>query len=283
MTRPVVRFLLAFMTCLPGLVLWRSCPADEAGTGDGQDLVNWYYSAAFGTGVYSVADQTVTVIRLPFSRTLRPLDDEQWGIKLLFPVMLGYYDFDVREITDLIDVDNIGTLSMLPGVEMQVPVTPLWTLKPFAQIGGGVESSGDVSALISAAGVRSRYTLPQAGWEFRLGNALTFAGYDSSEDERRAISTFLTSLDFEYPIGWDMWGRGTNVSLHLMHYFNFNEFNFVQPLSMPLEIEQEFEVAATLALERPIRVLGFNLDRVGLGFRFGDDITAVRLVGGLPY
>lgn len=256
----------------------------QAGEADGGgDFVNWYYSAAFGTGVYRAGDQTVTVFRLPFSRTLRSLDQGQWGIKLLLPVSVGYYDFDVREITDLVDIGGIGTLSILPGVEMQVPVTPLWILKPFAQLGAGGESSGDTRAWIYAAGIRSRYTLPQAGWEFRLGNALTFAGYDSSEDERRAMSTLLTSLDFERPLRWDLWGRNTNISLHLMHYFNFDEVDIVQPLRDPLAVEQEFEVAFTLALERPVSLIGFNVDRVGLGFRFGEDITAIRLIGGLPY
>ena len=282
-TTPVPSALLTLVLCFLILALPASSRAQEAEAEVGGDFVNWYYSAAFGTGVYRAGDQTVTVFRLPFSRTLRPLEGEQWGIKLLLPLSVGYYDFDVRELTDIIDVDNIGTLSFLPGVELQVPVTDLWTLKPFAQIGGGGEFSGGARAFIYAAGIRSRYTVPQTGWEFRLGNALTFAGYDSTEDDRRAISTLLTSLDFESALGAAPWGRNTNVTVHLMHYFNFNEVDFAQPLQDPLEIDQEFEFALSLALERPLSLLGFNLDRLGLGFRFGEDITAVRLIGGLPY
>ena len=38
--------------------------------GDRQDLINWYYAATFGTGIYTAGDRSVSVLQLPFSRAL---------------------------------------------------------------------------------------------------------------------------------------------------------------------------------------------------------------------
>ncbi len=247
------------------------------------DPINWYYSAAFGTGVYRVGDETVTAIRLPFSRTLRQPDGDSWGLRLLYPVTLGYYDFDFGDVADLLTPENVSTLSVLPGVEWTIPLSSRWSLRPFAQLGAGSEFSGDVYATIYAIGAKSRFTLPRDSWEFILGNQLIFAGYDSSEDERRAMSTFATSFNFLHRLDADILGRGTDLGVHFVHYFNFNEVDFERVLRDPLEVRHEFELALTMGLRRPISLTIFKLSRLGIGIRLSEDLSAVRLIGGVPY
>jgi len=41
------------------------------------ELLNWYYSAVFGTGVYTAGDRTVSVLQIPFAQQLKaPTADE---------------------------------------------------------------------------------------------------------------------------------------------------------------------------------------------------------------
>ena len=50
-----------------------------------QNLFDWYYAAVFGTGVYSVADRNVFMLRIPYERTLRAASEEKYAIMLQVP------------------------------------------------------------------------------------------------------------------------------------------------------------------------------------------------------
>ncbi len=56
---------------------------------DDQELINWYYAATYGTGIYTAGDRTVGVLKIPVSRTLRESGDDQWGLRLILPLTLG--------------------------------------------------------------------------------------------------------------------------------------------------------------------------------------------------
>lgn len=55
---------------------------------------NYMFSVVLGSGFYRVEDATLTTVRIPFSKTLRELNAEQDGIKLLLPVTVGYVSLD---------------------------------------------------------------------------------------------------------------------------------------------------------------------------------------------
>ena len=40
-------------------------------TSSQDQLINWYYAAVFGTGVYRSGDRTVSVLQIPFSHDLQ--------------------------------------------------------------------------------------------------------------------------------------------------------------------------------------------------------------------
>ena len=52
----------------------------------GDQLINWYYGAVYGTGIYAAGDRTVGIVQLPFSRVLRAGDESRWGLELKVPV-----------------------------------------------------------------------------------------------------------------------------------------------------------------------------------------------------
>ena len=47
--------------------------------------------------------------------------------------------------------------------------------------------------------------------------------------------------------------------------------------------DPQFELGVTLGTTEPVRVLGIALPRVGLGYRFGNGLSAYRLVFGGPF
>ncbi len=247
------------------------------------DLIDWYYAAAFGTGVYNVGDRKVTVFRIPFAYRFGPLR-ERWSAKLLLPLTVGFYDFAVDDLLGLNFNEHFGTVSFLPGVEVEIPVSSRWTLIPNVHVGAGTEVQGENYAAIYTLGIKSRLRFPLNGAEFMLGNAFKFAGYSAREGANDNLSRFVTGLNYSTPPYASVFGRQVRLGLHLVHLFYFDRVNFLSVAGGDDEsLRNEFEAALTLEGDRPWRLFGLSLERLGIGIRYGEDLKAVRLVGGFPY
>ena len=267
-----------FLACLLVLAPIGSVAEDEPPG----DPVNWYYSAAFGTGVYQSGDTRVAVVRIPFKFSLSDQPEDAWNTRLLVPVSLGYYDYDFDNIVDLELPTDLSTISVLPGVEFEKYVAPRWRLKPFVQLGGGIEMDGDTSALIYSAGIRSLYRFKKAP-RLVLGNTLIYAGFDSSENEREATSLLITGLGYTQPISWRSFDRGNHIDFDINYYYYFNDLDFTPVIDNPFSLRQEIELAVALGWDKPVSLLGFPFERIGLAYRYGDDITGWKLVAGRPF
>ena len=80
------------------------------------------------------------------------------GLKLLVPVAFGVTDFELIEELPEFDVNDIQTLSFVPGVEIAIALDSRWHLKPFLQAGFGVDAKSDSRSFIWGAGTRARGT-----------------------------------------------------------------------------------------------------------------------------
>jgi hypothetical protein len=77
--RTLVRRVLA-AACVASALVATCGLAQQAQTINGEaTLINWWYSATFGTGFYKVGPIVATVVRLPFSYQLRPMEGATWA------------------------------------------------------------------------------------------------------------------------------------------------------------------------------------------------------------
>ncbi len=245
-------------------------------------VIDWYYATTFGTGVYQIADRTVVVGLLPFSYQLRASDEEHWGIKLKAPVTVGVFQIP-NQLGDILSRDNFAMVSVLPGVEFERNIRPQWVIRPTASFGYGLDIGGAVGSRIWETGVRSLYTIPMRQGEFVLGNALLYAGNNTTTGTTQNLGILSTGLNFILPTGKELLGRPTNFGLHFIHYAYFNRLNFFLDSSERRRVDQQFEVAVTLGASKPFEIFGFSVDRIGVGFRIGSDFFAIRLVTGFLY
>src|SRR5262245_7558976 len=138
-------------TC--GIAQQPASPVTEEAT-----LINWWYSATFGTGFYKIGPAVATVIRLPFSYRLSAMEGGSVGVNLLAPVTVAAYHLNLRELNQLDLHDDVAAASILPGAEVEIPVTESWRLKPFAQAGMGSEfTDPKLVAYMYTGGVKSLY------------------------------------------------------------------------------------------------------------------------------
>jgi hypothetical protein len=249
-----------------------------------EQLLNWYYGAVFGTGVYRTGDRTVSVLQIPFSHEFQPRTGEQYGLKLNVPVSFGFYDFRFDELLDGQTPHSVSTVSVFPGIEFGIPVADNWLLTPYANAGRGWELSGSDSAWIYAAGVKSRLSHSIGSDSvLSLGNQLTFSGYRPDGAPNQPLGLFVVGLNLEIPTNLELWDHPTRVGYHLIYYYYFSRLPYPRSDNVNNKISEEGEIGISLYAPKPISMKLFDLDRVGLAFRVGGGIQAVRLFFSLPY
>lgn len=258
--------------------------AQAQGLTDRGSLVNWYYSATFGTGVYTAGDRTVSVLQLPFSRAWKNVDDDGYGLKFKVSSTLGFYDYNVDSVFNGKVPDRISTLSVLPGIEWEFPMSGRWTVRPFVDGGYGQELTGNESAWIYDFGVKSRFLLARDhGVEFALVNSLTSAGYRQSGGPTQPLGYLATGVDITVPTGSTAFGRPLDIGITPIYFYYFNRFNLTQLNNSQNRIREEAELAVSLTSRKPWSFRFFDVERIGLAIRSTGDVTGVSLFTSLPF
>lgn len=270
---------LAAFTCLAGV------PSAFAQTAArnfaASESVDWYYATTFGTGVYKIGDRTVTMLRLPFEREWREAEDDTWGVRLKLPVTLGFQTLS-NAFEDVLN-RNVATVSVMPGIEFEKELQPNWWVKPTASYGAAQDLLSGARSTLYEVGVRSLWSRAFYRVDFSLGNALLYAGNVTQDGLTQHLGVFSTGFNFLLPAGGVFLDRAANVGVHFVHYAFFNRIDFLVDETSRRSVSQQYEFAMTVGTYRPIQLMGFELQRIGIGVRLGEGLTAIRLVTGFLY
>ena len=274
------------ITIIASLILLSPANAQsqQATVSDSQELINWYYAATFGTGVYTAGDRTVTVLQLPFSRALKSVADDGSGLQFKVSTTLGFYDYNFDSVASGDIPHRVSTLSVLPGFEWEFPLSRRWTVRPYVDAGLGQELAGRESAWIYDFGVKSRFFLAQDhGVDFALVNSLTSAGYRPRGGPTRPFGYLATGLDITIPTERTLFGRTVYIGFTPVYYYYFGHLSFAEFDDPKNRIGEEAELALSIVTRKPWSLKVFDIDRVGLAIRSGGDITGVSLFTSLPF
>jgi len=241
--------------------------------------VHWAYSAYFGTGWYRIADdRDVFVVRMtPRWNLSEPSfdgpGDRSVGIFLKAPVSVGLDRFSYDDVIDAVDIDNVASISVNPGIEIEVPVNDIWSLRPYASIGYGKGSESDISAWTYWAGVKSRVSFQSGRLNWRLLNQVGFVGYTPNEGPDDAIWPIMAGFEFDYPVGAPR-SDGDQLLLHWhAMYTAFRDdldFSSAPILEVPVSDQWEFG-AAIRRRDSTIPIWFLDFDMLGLGYRFSSN------------
>lgn len=249
-----------------------------------QDLVNWYYAATFGTGVYTSGDRTVAVLQLPLSYTLWEPGEDRWGLRLTLPVSVGFYDYKFDDVFNQGLPRGLSTMSFVPGLELEKQITSRWRLKPYISAGIGWELEGGGRAWIYDAGLRSRFLLGEDnGVEFALLNRLSLAGYNPNDGSTEPLGYFAIGLDIVVPSTTEVLGHHIIFAMAPAYYHYFRRLRYAEFTNAENSIGEEFELAISVLTRRPFSILGIDVDRIGIAVRAGEGITGYRLFTSLPF
>lgn len=246
MTRP--RAALAICLCVAAPFI----SADDSGPAEGQAPVHWAFATLLGTGWYKVNNsRSLFVLRIPPRITLREsgFDDDgvrRIGVDLRLSVTVGFHNID--DIQGLLEDANFGSLAFTPGVDVEIPVTEQFYLRPFANIGWGTELGENNSAWIYQAGVKSRYTFEAGGKPLALIGNIYYAGYTPNRGASDDLSGIALGIEGRLPFkDFTMGGKPMAFDWHAMYTYFSNEPVFTRPNAEPAIVEQLIEVGVALS------------------------------------
>ena len=250
--------------------------------------VHWAYSSYFGTGWYQVSgDRDVYVLRGTPRWELREAEltkdgTRTIGIEFRFPVTIGLDQFDIDDIPGTTDPDNLASLSVTPGVDIIIPITERWTLRPNVTLGWGTLLNKSESAFTYWAGVNSRYTFQNGKLNWALLNAVTYVGYAPSSGHSEDFWPLMAGLEFDYPFGQN---QQVDEQLFLSWHGMYTTFEHDLDLAgddgttRPITDQWEFGVSFHKKNKR-IKIWFLNFDRLGLAYRFSSsgDLKGISFV-----
>ena len=102
--------------------------------------------------------------------------------------------------------------------------------------------------------------------------------YDIGDD----LGRLEAGLESRFPLGFYIFGQSANLGLFAKYYSYMTELRLVTPDGVPIDFTNQWEFGATLGTKTPLRLWGIKLPRIGVSYRFGENVGAVRLILGKP-
>ena len=273
-------------TIIIGLLLVSSCSPLLANDGvpvQQEPYIHWALGSFLGTGWYKVDDyRSVFILRIPPRQTVRKSwfnsrDDRQIGIEIKYNTTLGLFALD--DIPSVIDDDNFGTISFTPGVELEIPVTRDFYLRPFAHVGWGTEFESSSSAWIWFGGLKSRYRIPKSENTLAIIGNIYYGGFNASDSESDELSGLGLGMEGSIPFrNWSFGDTHIDLDWHWM-YTQFNNgplLDFQQ--GDPIELESMLEIGLGLSPRKGRWNLPlWQPERLGLGVKWDPDTDFMAL------
>jgi hypothetical protein len=250
--------------------------------------VHWAYSSYFGTGWYQVSgDRDVYVLRMTPRWNLQEANYAEdgartIGIEFRFPITAGLDTFNLEDIPGTVDLDNLASLSVTPGIDVTIPLNERWWLRPFAAVGWGTVLNGSESAWTYWAGLNSRYSFQHGKLNWALINSVTYVGNTPNRGPSDDFWPLMAGLEFDYPLGdYQLDNEQLFLSWHGM-YTSFEDDldQLLQDGSIkPITDQWEFGLSFHKK-DKPIKIWWFKFDRLGLAYRFSSsgDLKGISFV-----
>ncbi len=275
------RMLLAVLAALPGAT--RLASGAEPLQQSQQPIANFAFASQLGAGVYSVDGRSVQIYRLPFHWELRPPTQDVYGLDITLPATVGFYGYQVQDVVHEGLPNSVDTYSLLGGLEVSRLVGPKWRFAAFAEIGAASVHGGPDSSLVYDTGARARYLFRLGNFHARYGSEMLYAVSEVSKQQNDTMVRFTNGLDVLHNTAMSMRGEVVDFGPYLMNDWYIKRPT--APVSSPGPPMDSFqwEVGVTIGTVNTAHIWMIPIPRIGVGYRFGSDLSIVRLVFGAAF
>lgn len=239
------------------------------------DVEHWALAPFLGTGAYRFDDEeTIYVFEYTLRRTLMERSNGEAGrlarLEFALPATIGMSSFDLGDLPETLDPDNVATLSFVPGIYATFEMNPAWTLLGTANLGLGTRLDGEEAALIHRLGLRSRYTLGKGHRRWHLIAALEHIGFNTDRDRNGRLLPLSLAVEYEVDIpAWASDAGPTSLITHVAatHYLDDLSIDAVEELSST--IQNDLEVGIAVRPAGGFRLWKLSWERIGIAYRRG--------------
>lgn len=243
---------------------------------------NFAFAHRLGSGIYEISGRTVQVYRLPFEWQWRERSDRHAGVMVTVPITLGFFDFKPELLLEEGLPTDVSTMAIVPGLRWNFTASEVWQISPFIEAGVARDRRNDRNSQVFTAGLEIERTDPSSFGPLRQKYSAIYALSSTDEVGRDSLVQLVGGLEVQRELrrspGRKPWGYAPYVALRW----------YPQPPGAPLLAVRSAQRVAPVQGEvgimfgplEPVRVGRFTLPRVGLSYRVGRDLSAIRLVFG---
>jgi len=250
------------------------------------DLVHFAFATQLGSGVYALNGRTLQIYRLPVSWRVSEPADGRPGVRLRLPVTVGLYDFEPRDMIDAGIPDQLDTVSVAGGIELDFDLGGDWHFLPYVEAGRAWEAASATDATLYSAALHLQREWERGDQLRRLFTGVVYAGVDLDGSTGTAdLLKVEAGAESRRPLGFEMAGEQADSGVYLLAewYPDQPEQPVVRSAGGSGDLPFQVELGVTLGTVEPVRVWGLPLPRVGLAWRFGEGLSVYRLVFGAPF
>ena len=248
-----------------------------------QSVINFGFATQLGSGVYSVSGRTLQVYRLPFGYTFPAAEESRLRVSLTLPVTIGLLDFKPLDVVDNGLPESLDTLSFVPGLEFRIRVRDGWQLKPFVEAGVARDRTSELEQQVYAFGLRNTNVLVHGDTEWEFSEEILRVIVDQQGVGSDDCTRLRVGATARRPFGSVTTARRADVLFYGV------VDGYTDTPGGPAEGESDngggaqVEIGVTFGTTEPLRIWGIPLPRVGIGYRFGEELSVFRLVLGTPF
>jgi len=256
----------------------------RAAEGDGS--LAFAFASQAGSGIYDIEGRVVQIYRVPIEFTVRPLKPERrWGAAVRLPVTFGFYDYKASDALEGNFPTHVGTASLLSGVRFDVRAKTNWILSPYVDVGAAKDFSGGSLVWVYDAGLRSVVSFPAGTWDGRGIQELQWAGAAQKAD---ALIDWYgeakVGFEFRHELAFNIGKTRGDIGMFAVYqrYFKNAESVAVRsaaPATIP-GVDEQTEIGLSLGTRPKLAWWKVSMPKLGLSYRFGDGMSAVRVVFG---
>jgi hypothetical protein len=247
-------------------------------------FANYAFANELGSGIYEISGRTIQVYQLQPTYPLREPSPRggRPGIRLIFPVTFGFFNFQPGDLLHLHIPTQIGALSLEPGVQLDYWLSDAWHVYPYLKGGGTFASSAQINSVLYGVGVRSDYrfaALASAGlWRAELAHAGVHYHGDLPND---SFTRLRDAVELRHTFEWPSPRRSAQLGSYAMTDVYFDAPS--GPASGIAARTVQFEGGLMFSASPMWQVKGFTLPRIGIGYRVAGVLSGWHLVIGEPF
>lgn len=268
-------------------ITWSTCvrSQDEPAFDPDDFRVSYIYAAIMGTGTYKIDGRRITMLRMPFKLTRREVDENRPGLTWTLPVGIGYDAVTDNNWLERIFDEDLVTLSVMPGFEMQIPLNEIWTLKPIGNFGVTQDFTDGETILMGVAGTKALGTWQYPrGHELRWGLGLRLAGeYQLDDDVTEGFIILETGLDYRRDTAFELLDRRIRAGMYVRYQRFIPVWDVTSTPIGDSEIHSLAELGLSVGLNNPFKIMGISFEQVRVGYQQGDGFTGWTLSSKFPF